>query len=462
MTRSCEAHGAALHRESWSRAQQEQLREHLRSASIRDPTIINQKILPWFDAHAKAWADARTDVCMKTRVWNVWDHDMRDRALWCLDDRRLAFDALVTELSDADDTNIRKAVSAAAKLRRMEPCDDESVLRHLPLMPRDHAGAVTLRRQLARAQALSWAGKTREALTVARETLDRATAFGWAPLVALAGADTGALLDRTGDYEAAEIILKDAYFGSMRVDMLDLAADVALDLAHTVGQSRGRYEEGVEWTRHANAALEVLGAPENGLRRARYRTQRATLHNALGEYAKARTLHQEALANWEAALGPSDPQIAASLFDLGTVHMMTRAYDLARETTQRSLAMWERLLGPSAPQAAYPLARLAELELLEGNPARAVDLATRALTLHEASGASPDVTAAAKFLVARALWDSPSTGKESRRDRPRAHRLAREAREDFAAARMVDGQRSDAIAAHLAEIDAWLTTHGTN
>ena len=60
------------------------------------------KVMPWLDAHASAWQQARTEACLNEDVRGVWDEDTLDRALWCLDERKMELEALTTELLAAD------------------------------------------------------------------------------------------------------------------------------------------------------------------------------------------------------------------------------------------------------------------------------------------------------------------------------------------------------------------------
>jgi eukaryotic-like serine/threonine-protein kinase len=83
----------------------------------------------------------------------------------------------------------------------------------------------------------------------------------------------------------------------------------------------------------------------------------------------------------------------------------------------------ERVQGREAPDVALDLACLAEVHLARGEPAQALPLLERALTLHASAPKDPLEEAWASFLLARALW---AQGGEEARARARA--LAKEAR----------------------------------
>jgi tetratricopeptide (TPR) repeat protein/tRNA A-37 threonylcarbamoyl transferase component Bud32 len=532
-TRTCEDEGQRFIAESWNDAAKTELREGLIATGASYARTTADKVTPWFDRQAAAWAEARTEVCMNTKVRRTWSADLQDRARWCLDERRMAFDALRTELSKANEKTLQKAVGAAAKLQPVAACHDADRLRRLPAPPAEREKVETVRRELSRAAALRAARRSDEALEVAEQALAQAESIAWPPLVADGRARLGRILESLGRFEDAEAAFEGAYFQAMEAGSLDVAADVAISLIYTIGYKRAHHEEGLQWARHAETALELLGEADGSLRWAMLRNNVAIVHRALGEYEKAQSLHERALeireallvethpdvaaslnnlANvrwargdqdeakqlferslpaWEAALGadhptvakvlnnlanvyratsdwprakalheraleireaalaPDHPSIATSIVNLATVHDDMQEWDRARELYEASIPRLEAALGPEHPHLGYPLIGLAGIALAQSRPGDAVPLATRGLQVRESANAPAAALAEARIFLARALWDAPS---ESGRDRERARRLAKMARDLWAE---TEGA-SEAITAS----ETWLAAHG--
>jgi tetratricopeptide (TPR) repeat protein len=122
-------------------------------------------------------------------------------------------------------------------------------------------------------------------------------------------------------------------------------------------------------------------------------TQRAATLYKQGRYADAEPYFQEALAIQEKALGPDDPDVAASLNNLAGVYREEGRYGEAEPLYRHALAIREKLLGRDNPTLASNLNNLAVLFSNEGRFRDAEPLFRRALALKEkASGPEdPDV-----------------------------------------------------------------------
>lgn len=70
--------------------------------------------IQWLDEAAAAWKPQRTNACLNAEVRGVWGDEITDRAEWCLQDRKLAPESLVTEFGRASTTTIRAAVDRPA------------------------------------------------------------------------------------------------------------------------------------------------------------------------------------------------------------------------------------------------------------------------------------------------------------------------------------------------------------
>ena len=119
------------------------------------------------------------------------------------------------------------------------------------------------------------------------------------------------------------------------------------------------------------------------LTRARLMDAMGVVYTNLGLYDEALPLLQEAADIRGAQLSGSDPELAASLHDLATLHHHREAYDLAEPLYRRALAIREAALGPEDPAVAMSLNHLAALLRGKGEYAAAVPLYERAIGISE-------------------------------------------------------------------------------
>jgi tetratricopeptide (TPR) repeat protein len=351
---ACVAAGADLDT-TWNDPARDRLRQAFAASGTSDPAAAAERAIPWLDRHADAWRRARGDACRAHDLRGAWDDATLERALWCLDERRMEFETLVAELVQADRAVLQKAIPAAAGLDPVTVCTDPDALARLPVPPaatRDEAREI--RGELARASNLHAAGKFAAAADVARPALARAEVLDWPPLTAAVRLRLGLALDRQAKFADAARELEDAGFLAMEAGALGVAADAAIALVTLVGQRQARFDDGLRWSRLAALALRAL-EPRPGLRTAVNLQGIAAVRVLKGDLAGARALQEQALALQEAELGPDHPQVAATLQGLATNLNNLAAYPEALAANARSLAIRESVLGPQHSDVARSL-----------------------------------------------------------------------------------------------------------
>jgi eukaryotic-like serine/threonine-protein kinase len=440
---ACDAAGASI-AEVWNDEFRESLHEALVGTGVSYAKVTADKVMPWLDAFAEGWQVARIEACLDVDVRDIWDQELYDRALWCLDERRMGFEALVDELSRAGSGSVVRAVDAAAQLDRLDRCRDADILLRLPSVPEGQREEIrAVRAELTRVIALERTGSYEEGLGVARNALGHAEGLAWPPLVAIARHRVGQLLYSTGAYAAAEEALESAYFEAMAAGALETALAAADQLALAVGDRLARHPEGFRWSRHAEVTLAVL--PDVGQEKLAYHLDAlagihksagsdekaralyervlaiceqafgpehphvgsalnnlATVHESVGDYATARRLHERALVIFEGTFGPDHPIVAVGLDNLGVIHHHTGSYDQAKALHERAVALRERALGPDHPDLALSLANLASLLEVMGAHEEAKALHERALAIFEKT-LGPDHPDVAAILYNLAL-----------------------------------------------------------
>ena len=102
----CAAAGAEID-QSWNDGARQHLCEAFMATGTSYAETRANTVLPWMDEQVKAWKQTRTEVCLNAEVRAVWNADLVDRALWCLEDQQMELTALVTELGRANATAAR-------------------------------------------------------------------------------------------------------------------------------------------------------------------------------------------------------------------------------------------------------------------------------------------------------------------------------------------------------------------
>jgi tetratricopeptide (TPR) repeat protein/predicted Ser/Thr protein kinase len=341
----------------WSDDARARLRASFTATRLPNAAADADRVVQALDRHALAWRRARADACLDHERSDddpAATADTYDRALWCLEERRVELESFIAELAVVDRALIQKAVPAAAGLDPIA-CAERAALARLGLPPpdtRDEARAI--RGLLARSGNLHAAGKFAEAVELAREALVRAQTIEWPPLVAAAHLRIGLTTDRLGGFADAALDLEEAGFAAMRAGALGLAADATTALITLVGQRLARFDDGRRWARLAELAIHAL-EPEPGLRTASHHLGLAVVRALTGDLAGARELQRRALAIQERQLGPDHLHIASTLQNIALTEMNLAAYPAALAAIERSLAIREAVLGPDHSDVARAL-----------------------------------------------------------------------------------------------------------
>ena len=380
---ACAATATAIEA-AWHDEARQRLRDAFVATGASDAADTAERVIPRLDEQVAAWQQARTEACLNAEVRAVWDADIGERAVFCLEDRELALTALVTQFAAADATTVREAVPAVAGLKSTDACMDPGLLQRQPPPPARGDGAIAaVRAELSRAGSLGLAGNFKAGLAAATAARVRAEEVpGWPPLWAAARMEEGRFLERTGAYEQAEAASMEAYFAAARAGAWAVAADAAMNAIAAVGEHRARFDEGRLWARHAEVAIGYAG-DWHGLAEATRLNNLAVLEQEAGAYEVSRGYSQRALEIRERALGPNHPAVATILLNLGVSYHEAGAYAEARALQERVLAIWERALGPDHPSVATSLHNLANTRNAQGAWAEAIALYERCLAIRE-------------------------------------------------------------------------------
>ncbi len=222
-------------------------------------------------------------------------------------------------------------------------------------------------------------------------------------------------------------------------------AEVAVTLANlgSAVDDQGRQAEALEIEERGIAVAEKAFGPEhpslviqllnNGLLLRKLGRD----DDAMARYRRAQTIAVK-------AFGPEHVHVAYSWIAMGDLSLNRDRPRVALAQFQRALPILEKTYGPTHPQVAQALLCIGKSLLDLRKPARALPVLER-LDRFPTDSYKPDDIGLRRFYLARALW-------ETKRDRPRARRLALGAREVLA--------RAEAgTEGYLADVDRWLARH---
>ncbi|MBN1209733.1 MAG: serine/threonine protein kinase [Myxococcaceae bacterium] len=207
----------------------------------------------------------------------------------------------------------------------------------------------------------------------------------------------------------------------------------------SIYKREGRLEEASRVLSEALAIRERVSGPSHPLGGVlHYSLAQIMIH--LRDYGKAQAHARRALEIDVATFGPQHPQVGGTYDVVGTVYLEDKKYREALEAYQQALEIKEKTLGGEHEDVSYSACGVARSLLGLGEPARAIPLFERALTI---SPPDPALRGDAYFGMAQAL-------EAQGRSRQQALAMARKARGEFDSAKVPEG---------VAEVDAWLARH---
>jgi tetratricopeptide (TPR) repeat protein len=259
---------------------------------------------------------------------------------------------VVDVLGQAEPTRVMQAVTLVASLPALSRCNDVEALQAELPPPEDPQVAEqveALHDGLLQVRALRNAGAYDEALAAAEAIVAQADGLGHAPLQAEALLERGLARQDKAQYEEAKRDLERAYLLAAELEHSELEAMAVRELAFVVGHDKAEHDAGLQWGKTAVALARRPRA---------YPREEATALSAIGvmlldkgELEEALAHQQRALALFEAALGPDQPDLADLLHNMGTVLLRQGKWDDALTHLRRARALREQAFGPRHPRS---------------------------------------------------------------------------------------------------------------
>ena len=325
------------------------------------------------DGYAESLTAARTEVCLAAREAEpAAAPDIALGSQRCLDRRRARLRALTRLLRTPDAALAERAVDAASSLPSVSVC----TLAH------DAAGEETtaLDAQLADAEALRDAGRFRYGLDIARRAVEAAERQNDPATASRALRVLGSLRAASGDADAAEDALEQAWLTAERVGLMDPAAGALVDLVGVLVSS-AQYQGGDRLAALARARLSFRGNRDEldarlALEVARLRLAQGRTDDAVATLADALRLSLEV---W----GEGHPRVADVLNERGNLLDRQGRYAEAMDDYTRALEIRQAILGPAHPRVGASLNNIGNIHASLGRPAEALQSYERALSIYE-------------------------------------------------------------------------------
>ncbi len=442
------------------------------------------------DAYTAEWTRLYVEACQATHLRAEQSDEVLDLRMSFLL-RRLAEVRAVCEMfRRANPEVVESAARAVAALGSLEGCLDAGLLRSITRPPDDPAARAIieeLRGGLAEVRVWGSGGRWQDAVTAVEDIERRARAVGYGPLLAEALLEKGKIHAHRRDGDLAVPALEEALWTAELHRHDEVAAEAAVTLVYSAGDTQLRFDAGEIWSRHAEMLLRRLGGHErlwawlfNNRGAMRERQGRldealadtrlavtakekvlgvghadvalslanmALLLDLMGQRDKAVERALEAAAISERELGREHPSTAILLSNAGEILNRVGRHAEAADLSARALLILEGENEPDSMILAYPLTALGLALLGSQRAEQALPVLARAAAIRDAKEREPARRAETSFGLARAQW---AVGG----DPGQAAALAEKARAEYAASAHLPG-----VPAEVARLDAWLREH---
>lgn len=313
------------------------------------------------DRYGESWIQMYTEACEATHVRGEQSARLLELRHSCLQERLDEIDAWATLLAKPTAGMGARVAHAAMHVSALSSCADNEALASAVDPPEGDAlrdAVAALRADLARVKVLAELGEYDEAVALAQSTYDAAATVDYPPVFAEARFRLGQAQGMRGDTEKAEENLEEAQWKGASVKHDAIAAAAASALVHLVGRQRGDHEDGLGWSRHAEAAIKRIGA--RGSMEARLRHDVGVIRGESGDLGHAATDLLRAIELYQSVPASELDQIDATRA-LGDVRLRQGKLDEAHTAFEEARTRSANALGEGHPDVAlaeFGLARV--------------------------------------------------------------------------------------------------------
>lgn len=339
------------------------------------------------ESYGESWTQMYTEACEATHVRGEQSARLLELRHSCLQERLDEIDAWATLLAEPTAGMGARAAHAAAHVSALSACADTEALASAVDPPQGDAlreSVAALRADLAKVKVLAELGEYDDAVALAQTTYDAAATVDYPPVFAEARFRLGLAQGMRGDTEEAEENLEEAQWKGASVKHDAIAALAASALVHLVGRLRGDHEDGLGWSRHAEAAIKRIGA--RGSMEARLLHDVGIIRGASGDLTRAATDLLRAIELYQSVPSSELDQIDATRA-LADVRLRQGKLEEAQSAFDDARARSAKALGEGHPDVA--LAELGRARVLDARGEHDDAIATMNAALRSARAVYP-------------------------------------------------------------------------
>jgi tetratricopeptide (TPR) repeat protein len=375
----------------------------------------------YLDGYVAKWTRTYTEVCEATWVRGELSEERLRLSMGCLDQRLKEVIGVADELLKPGGGGQDRSESHA-QLTPVKSCADPTLLAKEHTSADVSVDSEAINKALGQARAYQFSGKYEEGLALARAAVEGSVRIKDRSLEARALFAQGMLEIDLGKDDVAHQLLQKAFLAAEAGGNDETKARAAIHLVSIAGIDLGIFEEGIRWSKEAEAVIERLGgdrelqaelatqigmvlqehgrapealpqfeksleiwrtAPEADDFVALSLVSLAEVNNELGRYEEAIERGLEALKIGRRVYGEEHYRIAALMRTLGESHWLAGKTKEGQDYFRRSLALLEKTVGPDHPDVAVALQNIAESERRLGRLDQAADYYHRVHAAYE-------------------------------------------------------------------------------
>ncbi len=361
---------------AWNARRRQAFAEHWRPADGSAPALA-ETVLTGLDQRVAGWSHAWSEVCRGLGDADDLAVDGRAR---CLRQHGRKLVGLVDALEHVPTDALRRALPLVEALP-VDACTRPGEGFPLPDDPEraltvEHGVAALDRAALqCRLEGPSVCGPAVEAGLTEARTIDHA------PLTALALQRAGAMVEMRGDLAGAQAHFEEAFFVARTAGHDQAAAKAAVSLVHLVGYRLHRPEDGMQWARQAEAAIN--GLQDDARLHGDLLNNRGLILLGQGHVEQAERDYLAAIEQYERAVPLRPASIAVTLGNLAQLAYERHDFEHALELMDRAVATQIERSGPDGHALILEFTNRSLVHTARGDLEAATSDLTRALEIGE-------------------------------------------------------------------------------
>lgn len=352
----CDA-GDARAAEVWNPARADALRKSFDAVDAAYAADTATVVVGKLDTYVAEWTTAYRDACEATHVRREQSSHVLDLRMSCLSRHLRGLESTAHTLTVADADVVENAPRAVGRLPAVDACNDIETLDSFARPPDDPGQAEAVQDVRERIAALrakaDLAGKHGIDPEEVASVLVDAERTQHGPLIAEAQYLSAGSAIGQGDPAKGVEHLEETVYAALASDHDQILAAALTQLTQATGILLSQYDEGMRWSRHADAAIRRLDS--NGIEAANFHSVMCKFLADKGDTAKALPHCDRNVEIYEALFGEESVAAAHAHESRG----IALYYGGLLEDAQREFELTRDLLAASEGESHPDLARVA-------------------------------------------------------------------------------------------------------